>query len=82
MGASVSFDSAALFNLLGMPAGVVAVPDGAGLPVGVQIAGPKWREDVVLRAMAAVEMAVIGAAHDRGPVTPGPKSSVPVTEPA
>jgi fatty acid amide hydrolase len=82
MGASVSFDSAALFNLLGMPAGVVAVPDGTGLPVGVQIAGPKWREDVVLRAMAAVEMAAFGAVHNRSPVTPGPKSGVPVTEPA
>lgn len=82
MGASVSFDSAALFNLLGMPAGVVTVPDRTGLPVGVQIAGPRWREDVVLRAMAAVEMAATGTAHDRGPVTPGPKSSVPVIEPS
>jgi fatty acid amide hydrolase len=70
-----------LFNLLGMPAGVVPVtrvrpgeecdrPDGrdgavraartaeqgsAGLPVGVQVAGRHWREDLVLAAMSAIE---------------------------
>ena len=58
-GASVSFDPAALYNLLGMPAGVVAVPTSA-VPVGVQIVGPKWREDVVLRAMTALELATTG----------------------
>jgi fatty acid amide hydrolase len=73
-----------LFNLLGVPAGVVPVtrvrageesdrPDGrdgairaartaeqgsAGLPVGVQIAGRHWREDLVLAAMAAIETTV------------------------
>lgn len=72
---------AMLFNLLGMPAGVVpatlirageesdrgeggdlsdkaayACEQGsAGLPVGVQVAAPPWREDVVLRVMAALE---------------------------
>lgn len=76
------FDSyARLYNLLGMPAGVVAatrvrageesdrVPSqdivektartvetgSAGLPVGVQVAGRHWREDVVLAVMAALE---------------------------
>jgi fatty acid amide hydrolase len=70
-----------LFNLLGMPAGVVPVtrvrpgeesdrPDSrdaslraarsaeqesAGLPVGVQVAGRHWREDLVLAAMSAIE---------------------------
>jgi fatty acid amide hydrolase len=71
-----------LFNLLGMPAGVVPVtrvrpgeesdrPPGSrdtalraarsaedgstGLPVGVQIAGRHWREDLVLAAMQVVE---------------------------
>lgn len=60
LGGSVSFSPAALYNLLGMPAGVVAVP-GPGscgpVPAGVQIAAPRWREDVVLRAMAALELA-------------------------
>jgi len=70
-----------LYNLLGMPAGVVAatrVQSGeqsdrkpgwdiveraarsvergsAGLPVGVQVVGRYWREDVVLTIMAALE---------------------------
>jgi fatty acid amide hydrolase len=70
-----------LFNLLGLPAGVVPVtrvrpgeesdrPDSrdtalrasraaeqgsAGLPVGVQLAGHHWREDLVLAAMKVVE---------------------------
>lgn len=76
------FDSyARLYNVLGMPAGVVAasrvrpgeesdrpaskdpveqmarrVEQGsAGLPVGVQVAAPHWREDVVLAIMSALE---------------------------
>ena len=70
-----------LFNLTGLPAGVVAatrvradeargsrpkagesaaaankVDEGsAGLPVGVQVVGRPWREDVVLAAMEALE---------------------------
>jgi fatty acid amide hydrolase len=72
---------AVLFNVTGLPAGVVAasrIRDGeesdrassrdrtvrvagkcergsAGLPVGVQVAAPLWREDVVLAVMAALE---------------------------
>lgn len=76
------FDSyARVYNLLGMPAGVVAATrvrageesdrvasrdiiestarkvemGSAGLPVGVQVAGRHWREDVVLAVMAALE---------------------------
>jgi len=76
------FDSyARLYNVLGMPAGVVAAsrvrtgeesdrPESkdpvermaaqvekgsAGLPVGVQVAAPWWREDVVLAVMGALE---------------------------
>ena len=76
------FDSyARLFNLLGMPAGVIAATrvrtdeesdraasrdivestacavetGSAGLPVGVQVAGRHWREDVVLSVMSALE---------------------------
>jgi amidase len=51
-------------NLLGLPA--VAVPvglDDRGMPLGVQIIGPRFREDLCLDAAAAVEAAV-------APVTP------------
>ena len=69
-----------IFNLLGMPAGVVPITHvkageeserpsskddfvkeliraeqgSAGLPVGVQIVGPHWREDLVLAVMQAL----------------------------
>ncbi len=46
-------------NLLGLPAAAVPVGlDGAGLPLGVQIIGPRFREDLCLDAAAAVEQAV------------------------
>jgi fatty acid amide hydrolase len=83
-----------LFNLLGLPAGVVPVtrvrpgeesdrPDSrdtalraaqsaeqrsAGLPVGVQIAGHHWREDLVLAAMRAIE--IEASRHPDHPSTP------------
>jgi fatty acid amide hydrolase len=84
-----------LFNLLGMPAGVVPVtrvrpgeesdrPSGsrdgalraarsaeagsAGLPVGVQIAGRHWREDLVLAAMQVVES--VASRHPDHPSRP------------
>jgi Asp-tRNA(Asn)/Glu-tRNA(Gln) amidotransferase A subunit family amidase len=44
------------FNLLGMPAAVV--PTGhspEGLPIGVQIAGKPWQEELVLSVAAALE---------------------------
>jgi fatty acid amide hydrolase len=70
-----------LYNLLGMPAGVIPAtrvrPDeesdrdltrdavirtaatvekcSAGLPIGVQVVARHWREDIVLRVMAALE---------------------------
>ncbi|MFX0205540.1 MAG: amidase [Candidatus Hodarchaeota archaeon] len=72
-----------LFNLLGMPAGVVSVTrvkedeeedisrkvskdravrtawevekDSVGLPVGVQVVGWHWREDIVLKVMEVLE---------------------------
>ncbi|HYL15384.1 MAG TPA: amidase [Terriglobales bacterium] len=44
------------FNLLGMPATAVPVgPSPEGLPIGVQIAGLPWQEEVVLGVAAAVE---------------------------
>jgi aspartyl-tRNA(Asn)/glutamyl-tRNA(Gln) amidotransferase subunit A len=46
------------FNVWGLPA--VSVPCGftkRGLPIGLQIAGPHWREDLVLRLAFAYEQA-------------------------
>jgi len=46
------------FNVWGLPA--ISVPCGftkAGLPIGLQIAGPPWREDLVLRLAHAYESA-------------------------
>jgi aspartyl-tRNA(Asn)/glutamyl-tRNA(Gln) amidotransferase subunit A len=47
------------FNVWGLPA--ISVPCGLtknGLPVGLQIGGPPWREDLVLRLAHAYEQAV------------------------
>jgi aspartyl-tRNA(Asn)/glutamyl-tRNA(Gln) amidotransferase subunit A len=44
------------FNVWGLPA--ISVPCGAtkaGLPIGLQIAGPPWREELVLRLAGAYE---------------------------
>lgn len=46
------------FNVWGLPA--ISVPCGStrsGLPIGLQIAGPHWREDLVLRLAYAYEQA-------------------------
>ncbi|MBZ5572483.1 MAG: amidase [Acidobacteriia bacterium] len=44
------------FNLLGCPAAVVPVSQSQeGLPIGVQIAGCPWEEELVLTVAAAVE---------------------------
>jgi len=42
-------------NYLGLPAGVVPIDLVADLPAGVQLVGRRFREDVILDAMAAVE---------------------------
>lgn len=46
-------------NFMGLPAGSLpthlAMLDGKPYPINIQIAGPRWREDLVVRAMAAVE---------------------------
>ncbi len=52
------FDSAIYsfgINYLGLPAGVVPVGLVEGLPAGIQIVGGRFREDLVLDAMAVVE---------------------------
>jgi len=54
------------FNVWGLPA--ISVPCGltqSGLPIGLQIAGPHWREDLVLRLAHAYEQAT--AWHKRKP---------------
>jgi aspartyl-tRNA(Asn)/glutamyl-tRNA(Gln) amidotransferase subunit A len=46
------------FNVWGLPA--ISIPCGftnSGLPIGLQIAGPNWREDLVLRLAHAYEQA-------------------------
>ncbi|HXJ91025.1 MAG TPA: amidase [Candidatus Binatia bacterium] len=46
------------FNVWGLPA--ISVPCGftrSGLPIGMQIAGPHWREDLMLRLAYAYEQA-------------------------
>jgi aspartyl-tRNA(Asn)/glutamyl-tRNA(Gln) amidotransferase subunit A len=53
------------FNVWGLPA--ISIPCGftqSGLPIGLQIAGPHWREDLVLRLAYAYEQAT--AWHKRG----------------
>ncbi len=54
------------FNVWGLPA--ISVPCGftqSGLPIGMQIAGPHWREDLVLQVAYAYERAT--AWHKRRP---------------
>ena len=49
------------FNLTGWPAAVVrAGTSAAGLPIGVQLVAPAWREDIVLRLATSVEEALGG----------------------
>lgn len=43
-------------SFIGLPVVVVPVP-GEGLPLGVQLIGPPWREDLVLAAAAQLEAA-------------------------
>jgi len=52
------------FNVWGLPA--ISVPCGftqSGLPIGLQIAGPQWREDLVLRLAHAYEQATAWHKH-------------------
>jgi len=52
------FDSAVYsygINYLGLPAGVVPIDLVESLPAGVQLVGRRFREDLILDAMAAIE---------------------------
>ncbi len=53
------------FNITGQPAASVPVVEAAGLPVGVQIVGPAFRDDLVLSLAAELEVAMPWA--DRRP---------------
>ena len=51
-----------IMNFLGLPAGnlpthIAELPDGP-IPIGVQIAGRRWREDLVVDAMQAIETVI------------------------
>ena len=45
-------------NFMGLPAAVVPADENGGQPVGVQIVGRRFREDMILDAAEAVERAV------------------------
>ena len=55
-------DMTAVFNLVSpcpavsVPCGRHREPDNAGLPIGLQVVGRRWREDIVLRVARAVEV--------------------------
>ena len=42
-------------NYLALPAGVVPIDLVDGLPAGIQLVGQRFREDVILDAMTAIE---------------------------
>jgi amidase len=50
-------------NLLGLPAAAVSTGFQEGVPIGVQIIGPRFREDLCLDAAQAIENAVGILAH-------------------
>jgi amidase len=58
----------AVWNVCGLPA--TSVPtyhdESSGLPVGVQVIGPSWRDDLCLQLAAQLEQALPW--HDRRPV--------------
>jgi amidase len=63
LGVTASLACVPPINLLGLPAAVVPVGRTGKRPVGAQLIGPAWREDVCLAAAAAIEAA-------NGPVVP------------
>jgi amidase len=50
-------------NVLGLPCGVVPIGLVEGLPAGVQVIGRRYREDLVLQAMQAIESRVGVLSH-------------------
>ena len=45
-------------NFLGLPAAAVGAGEADGVPRGVQVVGPRWREDLCLDAAEAIERAL------------------------
>jgi aspartyl-tRNA(Asn)/glutamyl-tRNA(Gln) amidotransferase subunit A len=43
-------------SFLGLPVVTVPVTTSAGLPIGLQLIAPPWREDLCLRAARALEL--------------------------
>jgi Asp-tRNA(Asn)/Glu-tRNA(Gln) amidotransferase A subunit family amidase len=67
-------DMTGIFNLvapcpaLSVPCGVHRDAPYAGMPIGLQIVGRRWREDTVLQIGRAVELAIPAATGRRPPV--------------
>jgi Asp-tRNA(Asn)/Glu-tRNA(Gln) amidotransferase A subunit family amidase len=65
-GAELGHDSYQAFNHLhvfalgGAPAAVVPIGSENGIPIGVQIVGQPWREDVALAAARALDASALG----------------------
>lgn len=57
-----SFNYTHTYSIAGLPAAAVPTGTAHGLPVGVQVIGSAWREDVVLAVAAALERALGGFA--------------------
>lgn len=55
--ASGAFDFVSLFSIAGVPAASVPIGQEDGLPIGVQVAGAAFREDVVLAVARKLEEA-------------------------
>jgi Asp-tRNA(Asn)/Glu-tRNA(Gln) amidotransferase A subunit family amidase len=55
-----SFNYTHTYSVAGTPAGAVPVAVYDGLPIGVQVIAPAWREDLVLAASNALEQAFGG----------------------
>ena len=67
-------DMTSVFNLvapcpaLSVPCGVHAAEPYAGVPIGLQIVGHRWREDTVLQVGRAVEVALPDVSARRPPI--------------
>ena len=51
------------FSCIGLPVATAPVFRPGTMPLGVQIVAPPWREDLCLRAAAALEARGVAAAH-------------------
>ncbi len=69
-----AYDMTSVWNLaaslpaLSVPCGVHAAPGYEGVPIGLQVVGHRWREDVVLGVGHAVELALPDVVSRRPPL--------------